>query len=357
MTVDVDVAVAGGGPAGCAAAIVLATAGASVAVIERSTYDDVRLGETLPPEVRLPLERLGVWERFCADGHLPAPGIVAAWGHPEPYANDFILNPYGSGWRIDRTRFDTMLAEAAAAAGATVVRGVGLAGCVPLAGGGWGLTGERVDISARFLVDATGRASPLRRPLGGRRIVHDHLVALVGMGDAAPASESVDRRALIEATEEGWWYSALVPDGRVVAAFHTDAAAALRARWPRDLAAAPHTAARVGRISAATVRLVAASTQRTDPVAGAGWLAVGDAAAAHDPLCGLGIHWALESGIAGAGAVLAADGEAALAGYAAEARAHFDRYLAARAVYYGSEGRWPDAPFWRRRATTVATTR
>ncbi|MDQ4070678.1 MAG: FAD-dependent monooxygenase, partial [Actinomycetota bacterium] len=116
-----DVAVVGGGPAGGAAAIVLAAHGARVVLLERSGYDGARIGETLPPEVRLPLERLGVWDRFQDGGHLPSPGIVAAWGGPEPYANDFILNPYGCGWRVDRNRFDSMLAAAAEQAGATLL--------------------------------------------------------------------------------------------------------------------------------------------------------------------------------------------------------------------------------------------
>ena len=49
-----------------------------------------------------------------------APGTVAVWGSETPYENDFIFNPYGNGWHIDRSRFDAMLARAAEEAGATV---------------------------------------------------------------------------------------------------------------------------------------------------------------------------------------------------------------------------------------------
>jgi flavin-dependent dehydrogenase len=334
--------VVGGGPAGAAAATVLAAGGAGVVVVERSAYAGFRVGETLPPDVRVPLERLGAWDRFGAAGHLPSPGVLAAWGAVAPHANDFILNPHGCGWRVDRNRFDAMLAAGAEEAGAVIRSGAAVDACRRVAGR-WELTVAGATLSAGCVVDATGRSSTFLRMLGGRRVVRDRMVAVVGFG--APAPAPADRRALIEATEEGWWYSGPLPDGRLVLAFHTDPAAGLRSRWADFLAAAPATAARAGGAPAGGVRVVPATTARAQPVAGDGWLAVGDAAAAHDPLTGLGIHWALESGIAGAEAVLAGTAGA----YAADMAARFDRYLATRTLYYRAEERWPGAPFWRRR--------
>jgi flavin-dependent dehydrogenase len=310
-------------------------------LLERSGYESSRIGETLPPAVRAPLVELGVWDLFLADGHAPSPGILVAWGGPEPVANDFILDPYGSGWHVDRRRFDAMLAEAAESAGATVLRQTRAVGCAR-EGGVWRVSTESgVEVAAGVVVDATGRASPLRRHLGGTRILDDRLVALVGF---VPAGE--DARTLIEATEHGWWYSAALPDGRMVAAFHTDARPGLEGEWDRFLAVARHTAARVGRAAPAGVRRVAAGSRRREPVATSTWLAVGDAAAAHDPICGLGVHWALESGSSSARAIL---GETDLDAHVAEARRRFERYLVTRTEHYRAEARWPDAPFWRAR--------
>jgi flavin-dependent dehydrogenase len=96
---------------------------------------------------------------------------------------------------------------------------------------------------------------------------------------------------------------------------------------------------------------MAAGSQRRVPAASGAWLAVGDAAASHDPISGLGVYRALESGMAAAEAIVArAGGDAdAFEGYADAARARFDEYLSQRAQYYRAEDRWPDAPFWRRR--------
>jgi flavin-dependent dehydrogenase len=88
-----------------------------------------------------------------------------------------------------------------------------------------------------------------------------------------------------------------------------------------------------------------------NPVAGPGWIAAGDAAAAYDPLSSHGIVAALATGWDGAAAALAAlDGEPAAAEvYAGRVRRGFTRYLETRAPYYEMEARWPTFPFWRRR--------
>src|SRR6266404_3412187 len=108
-----DVAVFGGGPAGAAAALALTQRGFTVAVLARAGCRGPRVGESVPPTIMRPLSRLKLWESFRFANHEPAPGAVAIWGDEQPYENDFIFNPYGQGWHLDRVRFDTMLIDAA----------------------------------------------------------------------------------------------------------------------------------------------------------------------------------------------------------------------------------------------------
>jgi flavin-dependent dehydrogenase len=98
-------------------------------------------------------------------------------------------------------------------------------------------------------------------------------------------------------------------------------------------------------------RVRAAGSGRLEPAAGDGWLAVGDAAAAFDPLASHGIGAALEGGLRAAAAIRArSDGDrAALAAYAEHTRRAHARYQRLWLDYYAQERRWPDAPFWRRR--------
>src|SRR5438045_2486728 len=107
------VIILGGGPAGTATALALLKYGYSVLILERSLYEDWRVGETLPPHVQTLLGSLGLWDHFLQDGHLPSPAILAAWGSAHLFETHFIFNPYGLGWHLDRMRFDAMLTLAA----------------------------------------------------------------------------------------------------------------------------------------------------------------------------------------------------------------------------------------------------
>jgi flavin-dependent dehydrogenase len=358
---EVDVVVLGGGPAGIATALALTRLGRSVAVLERSAYHTTRVGETLPPEVRLPLLALGVWERFLASGPVASPGTVSFWGGPEPAEEDFLFNPYGNGWHVDRVAFDVMLARALMDSGGSVLDSARLASCIRAAPSSWELVADVRGGSARFrarlLVDATGRAATLARRLGSRRVVHDCLVGLVSYQPPRVGGDDADRRALVEAVEDGWWYTAPLQGGRRVAAFMTDSDLLPRGRgllsafWRDRLAAAPATASRLAARHSVPPRARRADSSRLDVAAGGDWLAVGDAAAAVDPLSSQGVYRALVSGIEAARAAAGRlDGDrAALGEYASGLELNYRDYLARRRVHYGRERRWPESPFWRRR--------
>jgi len=110
-----DVAIVGGGPAGCATALSLRShePSLSVIIIEASAYEPPRLGETLPPPARRLLDHLGVWEAFQRQGHREVYGTAAVWGSVGLHEHDFIYTPRDTGWHLDRAAFDAMLARAA----------------------------------------------------------------------------------------------------------------------------------------------------------------------------------------------------------------------------------------------------
>jgi flavin-dependent dehydrogenase len=331
-------------------------------MLERSHYDHARIGEVLPPAARSPLIELGVWDRFIAEGHAPSPGILSAWGQDEPYENHFIFNPHGHGWHLERGRFDAMLAVVAEEAGASVCRGARVRSCLPVAPRGWQVEfasdGERDHLQATFLVDATGRACVLSRWQGAKRIFYDRLVGLVGFFSARSAHRKRNYQTLIEATGDGWWYSAWLPDSRLVAAYMTDAHLIPKGRvsvseyWRSRLEQAPHTLSRTrGCVSETGLRQVAANSYRLDRITGNDWLAAGDAAMAFDPLSSQGIYQALSSGLLAARAIkdcLLGD-QVALEEYARATQRGFDKYLGTRAAYYGREQRWSSSVFWQRR--------
>ena len=362
-----DAVVVGGGPAGSAFAITLAAAGRAVAVLDRRAgAAPGRGGDVLPPEVRPVLEELGVWDRFRADGHLPTPGMVSVWGGTDPVPADHIWNPYGDAWHVDRERFDGLLRAAAERAGATVHGPHRVTGAT---GGaeGWEVdylaVGATERLRADFLVQATGRSLFPSHPAAPSRTAVDHLVGLVATFDVAPGLDDFGPRMLLEATENGWWYSAPIPGQRLVVAHMTDSdlgrdrSDPIRAHWRHDLGATVHTGARVPAHAAPTPRVVAANSGcRRAAVAARRWLAVGDAASSYDPLSGQGIIHALRTGQAAARSVIAtqAGRTSALEDYADAVAEEFRRYLRLRREYYSTERRWPASPFWLRRHLLAA---
>jgi flavin-dependent dehydrogenase len=357
---SVEVFVLGGGPAGLATALELERAGRSVVVVERSQYDTPRIGESLPPEIRLPLMELGIWKRFLDDNHSHSPGTVSAWGSPELWTNDFLLNSHGLGWHVDRRRFDLTIADAAASRSIEVFRNAHLAVWQRASPRGWKLqvayAGALLNMRASVLVDASGRTGSPIRHFGGRRIFVDRLVGVVGFIGTFGA-QIHDQRTLVEAVENGWWYSAWLPQGHYIAAFMTDADLLPKERlsvyswWLNELQTAPHTLSRVGvRPSCMKLRIVAANTSRLEASASNDWVAVGDAAAALDPLSAQGVYRALITGQAAAAAVDEyLRGRPRLEAYSRQVIASFEADLQDRTVYYRRERRWPNSPFWRRR--------
>jgi flavin-dependent dehydrogenase len=345
----------------------LSRAGRSVAVLERSHYGEPRIGETLPPEARVPLTQLGVWDRFLEQGHTPSPGTASAWGQEEIRENHFIFNPYGNGWHLDRQRFDAMLASAATEAGATLHCNARMTACGQEASSAWRVEyvcGERpCQLQARFLVDATGRACFAARRLGATRVRSDRLTGVIGLFEAFPQAR--EYRTLVETTSDGWWYSAWLPDGRVVLAFMTDAdllpqrQSQLRAHWLWQLDGTVHTRLRMSAVAVARplhpLQWIAAASEVLECSAATRWLATGDAALAFDPLSSQGIYGALQSGLLGAQTIEAVlQGQnSAVRDWSLQNRQRFARHLQTRRAYYDLERRWPDSKFWRRRRASM----
>jgi flavin-dependent dehydrogenase len=359
----VDVAVIGGGPAGTAAALTLLKySQLTVAVVERSNYDQWRVGESLSPSGASLLRYLGAWETFTARGHLPSYGTAAAWGSSELLARDFLFTGHGTGWHLDRREFDQMLAGLVSKCGgllmtsATVERET-------RDPHGWqlsircGTSRNRMKLRTRYVIDASGKQAVFARRNGARRRVGDPLVGIVGSFSFAEQSPR-DSVTLVEAGPMGWWYSAALPDGRMVVAFMSDSDLIRRHGWHRRdrwlelLASSCHVRARV-ELGTFDNKLAVcpAYSQILEPIAGEGWVAAGEAAVGFDPLSSMGIGYALTSGIEAARAVhnaLTGDGKQ-MACYTASVVRHYAEYRAQHRQYYLMEQRWPDSPFWARR--------
>jgi flavin-dependent dehydrogenase len=276
-----DVAIVGGGPAGLATAIGLAREGLGAVVIEASDYTGVRVGEHLAPSGKTLLAALGAGALTADPAHAASPGVRSAWGSSVPLDKDYVFDPHGEAVNLARPHFDRSLAARAVASGADVRRQTKVAS-LSHATGRWRLTlaaaNGAAEVSARFVVDATGRAASVAKRLGGHLIVHDDLIGVFGRARDASA---LGKWVFVEAQEEGWWYSAGLADGSSVATFLTDSdlidvsGAGRSAAWHAQLARSTLTRGRYeGRALCEELHVRSARTERLEHATGEGWLAV-----------------------------------------------------------------------------------
>ena len=364
MTVQhFDVIVAGAGPAGSAAAIMLARSGHTVLLANARSRRQVRAGEGFAASATPLLASLGVLEQFNRAPHLKSYSNVSVWGSRVARVRDSIHDLNGCGYQLDRDVFDTMLVAAARDAGAschddTRLRLVGSEAPnrflleLPTANGS-------TQLSCKWLLDATGRAACLSRRLGGRRRKLDRLVAFSALLVSGGGRDQ-DAGTIVEAVPNGWWHSTLVPSGERLVSFFTDA----------DLADQRELRAVVGfmdalRRTSEVSRLVEsfdyccpdapsgteAATVWLDKQGGEGWLAIGDCAASFDPISARGVASALHAGAEAARAVNdELDGRTnAVSRHLLHQRLVFANYLLQLREVYSWERRWPHSEFWIRR--------
>lgn len=359
------VAVIGGGPAGASAALELASLGIETVVIERSDGGGNPVGECLAPSANPLFRRPGFEGILHLAGALPSHGNRSSWGGTGTVTEyDFLREPLGHGWHLDRQAFNRALLDAVEAAGVSVWR-EHRAYAFERTAGGWQIEirssdGGRV-VDCDVIVDASGRRGVMGRRAGFRRRALDPQVAAVAyLQTNGQTPELHDATTTIEAAAGGWWYAALLPTQRLAVAWFTDPDLLAEqdawrpGRWWAFLGSSElvgRLVAECGYVQPERIEVLAAGSSLLGRPYGVGWIAAGDAAAAYDPLSSHGIGSALASGRRAAQAVAAAlDGDdSAFPAYRDRLLADYARYLWTRHAYYMDEQRWPREPFWERR--------
>ena len=361
------VVIVGGGPAGCATALSLLAQGFApqdILVIEASHFQQERIGESIPPDTRRLLAELGGLAEFLNQGHETCHGSASVWGGDEVGYNDFICNPQGAGWHLDRRRFDAWLAGVVAQRGVEVWNGVRCSAILPSVAGQLRLRlNGAVDcdtLQARFVVDATGARARCARHLGARRLELDRMVCVSGLF-SLPHNAEFTQMTLLESVEYGWWYTARLPNNRIATALATSPAIyrerQLRRHsiWLKHLARTRYIAPTLQSCAPhAPLSTWSVPSFILDQMWGDNWISVGDAASAYDPLSSQGIYKALATGLQAGRAIrghLLDNSPEALRTYQTTIEEMFQQYARQRAYYYDIEQRFPNAVFWRERRT------
>jgi flavin-dependent dehydrogenase len=364
-----EVVIIGGGPGGTTCAMELARLGhEKVTVLESGVYDAFRIGESMPPEIRPILVRLGILEGFLAQGHEPCYGSCSYWGDDRRGYNDSIMSVYGHGWHVDRCRFNRFLAEGAIAADAELMIGCTFVAAEARGGGGYRLSARRqgndddtcelVRLDADFVVDASGARGIFARQQGSRKQEDRPLICLGARFRLQDGEQRITKMTHLESVSYGWWYAARLPDDVLLVALSTDAVALKslelqrRDTWMQALKSTSNTVKLIANAELidSQPRAYPAPSFRLDRMTGSHWLALGDAASSFDPITSQGIIKSMSEAQLAAETIHAClrGREEVLESYERALADRFEHYVSMRRYLYRRENRWPRSPFWMR---------
>ncbi len=311
LSLDYDVIIAGGGPAGTSAAIHLATRGVSVLLAEQKTFPRAKLcGEFISPECAVHFERLGVSDQMLAarpaflnetvfysrNGNRV--GIPSAW---------FGANKQALG--LSRAEMDERLLRRAVECGVEVLEGAQISSCLieddDVRGARMRTSDRELNIRALMTIDATGRTralarrfeKPPRRATSRRASLVAFKAHLQGARIEAGACEIYFYRGGyggLSNIEGGLSNLCFIASARDVRAFGADAETVMRSIVCQNVRAAITLLNASAQSPWLAVSLDGFGRHKPAPVPGL--LSIGDAASFIDPFTGSGMLMALESG-------------------------------------------------------------
>jgi flavin-dependent dehydrogenase len=363
---DYHVVIVGAGVAGLTAALVLAKNGLKVAIIESKNTHASKMGECVQASLLNTLDKLGLRKQFEHDNHFQLQGYKVNWDEHGLYERNLLATPSGTGWLLNREKFDNMLVKATKLAGVDIYWQSKLAELHEVKNAESGYQSSwKLDIvslekkwrlDVPFIVDGTGRARNVARQLVIVKPKKDNLVACFCRIEHSQSKILTNQQAVIQSSEQGWWYLAPYSERYASLCYFTDPDLPLP-KSAEDIwtLAVQQTQLNKHLIDSVVAhehdfKVVAAYSSCLESCVEENWLAIGDAACSYDPLSSYGITSAMGSAFYAAKAIVKTfNGQPEfLDVYQSLMQTNFKNYLTERNTQYQKVTQF-NSLFWDRR--------
>lgn len=357
---NASIVIAGSGIAASAVMLYLQKNGFQATQIAPLEKRADKIGETLSCSANRILKELDIWDVFLKQEYLINDQIFTAWESPILRRQSIFSNSDGSNWSIERNDFENFLRLRVDNGHHRRLYNK-VQNCRNIPHGIELELDDHQSIETDFLFDCSGRSGIASRRFGRRQRI-DNMICFYSFLTQIDTDIEPTVGIMTEAVKNGWWYSAILPDNRMIVSFYTYSDLVTHSisknlqAWRVLIEKAPLTCQRIESAGYSVLTTPSASDAGMviqSEVSGEHWIAAGDAVGSLDPLSSHGMTQALWSGCRAAQAYIKSmkGDPSGIVQYRQTLTQAMFAYQTELIQKYRCVDRFADHPFWQRRVS------